>query len=196
MADDQWPRYDIGPQKHIHALGVISLNYNLFEGALWLIFERYLGIDGPWFYERLNNSDRVAAMQQILHREADSNVQKLIIYLSKYFAVCNENRNNLMHAQHNFGAKIAEHLILNKKSNKNEPLTFSIRLDKLRQIADEIHAGTVFLVEIDRYLCSRAIHSAPETTKADREANPPRDLPALPKMPKKLEPLGPLRTKN
>ncbi|HTB04131.1 MAG TPA: hypothetical protein VK804_27000 [Bradyrhizobium sp.] len=194
MADDQWPRYEIGPQKHIHALGVVSLNYNLFEGALWLIFERYLGIDGPWFYERLNNSDRVAAMQQILHREANPNIQKMIIHLAKYFAVCTENRNNLMHAQHNFGARVAEHLIVNKKSNKNEPLTFSIRLDTLRQIADEIHAGTIFLVGIDKYLSSRAIHSDPETTNAVRESNPYREPPALPRMPKKLRPLGPLRT--
>jgi hypothetical protein len=50
--EEDWPAYDIGPQKHIHALGVVSLNYNLFEGALWLIFERYLGIDGPFFFRK------------------------------------------------------------------------------------------------------------------------------------------------
>jgi hypothetical protein len=189
--EEDWPAYDIGPKEHIHALGVVSLNYNLFEGALWLIFERYLGIDGLFFFEKLGNSDRVAAMQQILHREPEREVQELIVHLAKFFAICTENRNNLMHAQHNFGARIAERLVVQKRSKRDVPLTFSMRLDTLRQVADQMHAGTSFLIGIDKYLHSRASHDNPNSTETYLKAMPRLPLPDAPKLPRKLEPLGP-----
>src|SRR4051794_7397040 len=36
--EDQWPLYPIGPNPHMHALGVIAINFNLFEASLFGLF--------------------------------------------------------------------------------------------------------------------------------------------------------------
>jgi hypothetical protein len=98
-----------------------------------------------------------------------------------------------MHAQHNFGARIAERLVVQKNSKRDVPMTFSIRLDTLRQIADQMHAGTSFLIAIDKYLLSRASYEDPDSTEIYLRAMPRLPLPSAPKLPKRLEPLGPAK---
>jgi hypothetical protein len=39
--DYPWPSYPTGPKDHLHALGVISLNFNLYEMSLGVFFERH-----------------------------------------------------------------------------------------------------------------------------------------------------------
>jgi hypothetical protein len=43
MTDNpDWPAYETGQKEHMHALGVIAVNYNLFERSLFPLFAHHL----------------------------------------------------------------------------------------------------------------------------------------------------------
>jgi hypothetical protein len=55
---DSWPRYPTGPEDHLKALGVISLNFNLYEFSLVIFLERHLNKEAAnLLFGRLNNVD-------------------------------------------------------------------------------------------------------------------------------------------
>jgi hypothetical protein len=103
-SDDMWPlpNYGTGPTKHMHALGVISLNYNTFEAALRFILNLYVPNETTdFFFDQWNNEERCAAIRHFSQREEkDAEVMDRIDHLLKHFSICNENRNHLMHSRH------------------------------------------------------------------------------------------------
>ncbi len=54
-----WPNYPTGPKDHLYALGVISLNFNLYEYSLIIFLEEHFLKDVAQFiFDKLNNEDR------------------------------------------------------------------------------------------------------------------------------------------
>ncbi len=49
--EDTWPgpKYQREPYKHVHALGVISLNYNFYEWAMDVLWSYYFGEEAASF---------------------------------------------------------------------------------------------------------------------------------------------------
>jgi hypothetical protein len=95
--EDYWPlpNYSTGPTKHLHALGVISLNYNMFERGLVAVLEFYL--DKPtaeFLFDKMSNEQRVGIIRQFARqREKDPVILDLIEHQLLYFGRCFENLN-------------------------------------------------------------------------------------------------------
>jgi hypothetical protein len=74
---DAWPHYEVGPRKHIHALGVVAANYNQLEVSLFLLFGRYtqLGV-GPALslFGSLSNNLRLNLLSVDLSPEISSKI--------------------------------------------------------------------------------------------------------------------------
>lgn len=118
MADplnDGWPLYPTGSPKHMQALGVVSVNYNLFEQGLFgffgLLVER-IGVpdfEAGSFYGQLSNARRVEFLQLYFDKGGkDANVRDAGLHLIKYWNRCFENRNLLMHSQFRHASFLSE----------------------------------------------------------------------------------------
>jgi hypothetical protein len=144
-----WPNYHAGPERHLHALGVISVNYNLFESLIATLLQYYAGDKtSDFFFDRMSNQERLDAIRHFAYlKEENGNVLALIEYLLSYFSTCTDNRNILMHSKHSSGDHSTEILPLEKKAAKDPSrlLYFKLLLSQLRKSADEMRRGVVFL---------------------------------------------------
>ncbi len=119
MADseDNWPswQYRTGPTKNLHALGVISSSYNIFESSLASLFIHHFEIRGvatdlsTGIYWGMAENQRSASITKIfvLH-EKDQKTIDCVSDLLLYFDWCKDTRNKLLHATIDaplFGAK-------------------------------------------------------------------------------------------
>jgi hypothetical protein len=105
---DVWPmpHYNPGPVKHMHALGVISVQYNKLEELLFGLFRHHLEVAGIHFsvceklYGQLENNKRRLETIKLIFSFYDKEdaVKEHIDYFTKYFNICYENRNVLMHS--------------------------------------------------------------------------------------------------
>lgn len=183
-ADYAWPRYTTGPERHMHALGVIAVNYNVFEFGLALLLEYYTSkAISDYFFNRTNNQERLNAIRHFANaREADPTVLTLVEHLITYFGACTANRNILMHSRHAEGSHPGDILPL-EKSSADEPSKllyfFYLLLPQLRSVADQIMRGITFLKEILKYLHDRDTLSA---------SSPRLSLPKKPKPARTLNP--------
>jgi hypothetical protein len=182
----QWPRYPTGPDRHMHALGVIAINYNIFEFGLAFLLQHYATpAVSDFFFDRINNEERVAAIAHFARlKERDPAVLALINHLLAYFGTCAQNRNILMHSQHSPQSRSEDTLPLEKKSahDPTKLLYFYLLLPHLRRVADQTMRGASFLQELVEYV--RARDSAPNP-RLFAAQNP---LPKKPRAPRQLTP--------
>src|ERR1700730_3836698 len=65
--NDRWPNYAVGPIKHLHALGVLALNFSFYEGAMVILFEEYIPKPvAKYFFDTLNNQERMNAIRELV----------------------------------------------------------------------------------------------------------------------------------
>jgi len=99
--DYEWPKYPTGPKDHLHALGVISLNFSHYEAALIIFFERYIDKRFSGFiFDKMNNEERAGAIRELISiHESNRKFRKKIDFMLRHFATCAENRHTLLHAK-------------------------------------------------------------------------------------------------
>jgi hypothetical protein len=159
----------------MHALGVITVNYNLLERTLFGILSHHLQTAGMTFEEcqyvnwRLNNTERLETIRFMFdQREKDQAVKEHVEYLIRYFNDCAEKRNILAHSLpdnrlENLGihgwkfAELEDTLEITKSSKDNWTRfnTYHLSLTDLRSIADQIHAGHEYGFQLFTYLMGR-----------------------------------------
>jgi hypothetical protein len=107
---DQWPLpdYTTRPTKHVHALGVISLNFNMYEAAQQVFLEFYLDKGTAEFlFDKMTNEQRQAAIRDSAGKgEKDSVIRDLLEHSLAHYAQCFENRNILMHSKQYFAVSL------------------------------------------------------------------------------------------
>jgi hypothetical protein len=178
-----WPLYNTGPDRHIHALGVIAINYNLYENSLFSIFAHpllFAGITGglwssgisyeecQYLFWSYDNAERVAAIRFFYSkRETEPAVLECIDWLLKHWDILAEKRHLLMHSElehipHNellANLLSPEQAVLKlAKQSRDDWTTVNVMrlsLRNLRGIADDMHAGYLFAQNIARYLLRR-----------------------------------------
>ena len=97
-----WPAYPLGPPAHIHALGVIAINYNSLEHALFVLLREYLGVF-PALHGHIFQSLTVGSVLELFklavqeHEKHDTLRQRLMEFCPP-FVICYANRNILMHS--------------------------------------------------------------------------------------------------
>jgi hypothetical protein len=193
----EWPStYNVGPRDHLHALGVISNNYNEFESALFVLF--ILQLDAQkmprelihHFYFSISENRRLEYIQQVcIAYESDPNVVAYVNDIIKYFEWCSEARNTIMHAKHeppSFFEIAEEALYLSKRSKSRTTLNYmKLSLPNLRRIADQIRAGVETCFVLNFFLFLRNNDSL--LTADDRALFGPISLPKIPAVPRKLK---------
>jgi hypothetical protein len=177
-AQDSWPRYHAGPEDHLHALGVISVNYNMIESLIATLLQYYAGSESSdFFFDRINNHERLEAIDHFASlKERDPKVLSIVRYLLSYFSICTGNRNILMHSKHSIGDHSAEILPLEKKASRDPSrlLYFRLLLPELQKCADEIRDGVEFLEAIVRYLHARDDLLDSERARLELPKEPPK----------------------
>lgn len=171
----------------MHALGIISVNYNLFEVGLAAVLEHYASKEvSEFFFDRISNHERLEAIKYLANvRETDPAVRDCINHLIQFFRTCADNRNILMHSSYSEGDHPDDILSLQKKA-ANEPtklLYFQLLLPELRRVADQMMRGVSFLTNIWNYLRARDASAA--------SAAAATGLPLLPKKPRLPHRLNP-----
>jgi hypothetical protein len=190
---DTWPHYHSGPSKHVHALGVLSLEFNSFEASFFALFSHHLqtrGIppDTLWvMFSQLHESKYESVIRGLFEQyESDKAVLDHIDHVFKHFHKCNDSRNTLLHSVHHAIAHDALHM---QKSirGKFEPVQVLILpLDRLRRIADAMHDGSLYLGRLVVYLARRD-GILPDAEILNGVLGPPT-LPEKPALPDTLEP--------
>jgi hypothetical protein len=163
--NDTWPKphYNPGRPKHLHALGVIAIQYASLERSVDILYlNKALRQSLPQdlielYYYSLNEEKRIDAVRSIFENyEQDPEVIALIENLLEYFQWCRNCRNQILHAEQYpaaFGGdKNTLYLIkrLGKQSPKSGYLKF--KLSTLRSIADQTRSGVVQAAELHLYL--------------------------------------------
>jgi len=197
---DYWPLYASGPEKHMQALGVIAVNYNLFEGSLFPLFAHHITRAGmtdeecKYTFWNYDNAQRIGAIGFTFERrETEQSVKDCIVHLQRYWNECAEKRHILMHSRLDFLAPVEplatvlgldeqRTLSLAKRAKddwaKVNHMQLSLR--RLRAIADEIHCGYQFAIDIWSYLSWRDYPRGPFNLG-------PRTLPDKPRIRRKIK---------
>ena len=169
-----WPKYSTGPVEHMRALGIISANYNLYEGSLFGVWSHHFIMAGlsydecQHFFHEQNNKDRLEGLKFIFgKREKELAARKHASHLIKHFNKCMEKRHVLIHSWiepptltqvfKNWSQPGEIKLRLLKRSKDDwQKLNFmQLSLNNLRGIADDIHRGHIFARDLATYLLFR-----------------------------------------
>jgi hypothetical protein len=105
---DTWPMPDYGPDKplHVHALGVIALNFVSFERCMeYLLLEKareanVWGELAKQYFLKLSEEQRMQTISGLfLEHEKDNREVDLVKNIIEYFNWCRHCRNTLMHSE-------------------------------------------------------------------------------------------------
>ena len=153
-SEDSWPlpNYDPGKPKHLHAVGVISMNYNAFERTLYSLYRLHLDRKkiplrlGELYYFTLNEQSRLAAIRAVFDEyERNEKVREVAESSLKFFDWCSNVRNSILHAHHYplLSGSSDEALHLTKRKNKRSSEQGYLRFDlpQLRAFGDAFHHG-------------------------------------------------------
>jgi hypothetical protein len=167
-SEDMWPmpKYNPGQPKHLHALGVIALQFAQLERSVDSLYHAEArrkkmpdDLIDLYFYS-LNEEKRIEAIRLIYAGyTAHPHVIALVNNLLDYFNWCRDCRNKILHAERYpaaFGGD-TQMLYLTKRIGKQKPESgyMKFSLDTLRLIADRMRAGIVQSATMDirlRYL--------------------------------------------
>jgi hypothetical protein len=173
---DTWPlpKYSVGPEKHLHAIGVISNCFNAFERGMFDLYRHYFEKHAPqelseFLYLALNERTRAKAIDMVVHAyEADQKVLTFFDSLATYFDWCWNARNQILHAElypPMFGGADDEiQLTKRKRKQSVEPGYLRFDLPMLRDIADKIEDGKRRCASLRIYLRQRDTPSAQWST--------------------------------
>ena len=195
MTAPDWPSYETGPPDHMHALGVISVNYNAFEGAFFALFRHHivrvgLDIDVAWnIWSKLQGGPKQDCLKSVFEKhEKDPEIFGHISHLLDYFNVCDQNRNTLLHAVHT-GLSSGSDLDLRKNIRGDWSTIYAFKVSRvvLRRIADEMNAGTDYLFRVYIYLQRRDGSVTTEGFWKMLVQLSPQSLPKKPPLPQSLQ---------
>jgi hypothetical protein len=192
-SEDIWPKpaYETAPPKHLHALGVISLNFNLFETSMYVLLEQFMPESAvAYFFHEMSNEKRMSALRAFSQSHADPDITERIDSICTYFSICAENRNLLMHSRIE-QLRSADLLSLTKMGKSGE-LSFDLPLGILRRVADEMWMGIKFTFDFAKHLAALR-ESLTSLVNIEPDAGPKfvaavQSLPEIPPKPHKLDP--------
>ncbi|MET4387368.1 hypothetical protein ABIB73_003123 [Bradyrhizobium sp. F1.4.3] len=140
-------------REHVFGLGLISLRYNVFETSLRFILANYvepLAVD--LLFEKASNEQRALAIRTLAkHKEHDPHVLDHVDHLLKFFSICAENRNVLMHSQDSWTFEAEKGSIgLEKRLKQGGKNIYQLDLITLKRINNDIITGIRYLMGVDK----------------------------------------------
>jgi hypothetical protein len=191
--EDIWPKpfYETASPRHLHALGVISLNFNLFETSMYVLLEQFMPESAvAYFFHEMSNEKRMHALRTFSQSCADPDITERIDFVCTYFSICAENRNLLMHSR--IEELRSSNLLSLTKMGKKGWLSFDLDLGLLRRVADDMWIGIKFTYDLARHLT--VMRESLESLVSMKPGAGPKfaaavqSLPEIPPKPHKLDP--------
>jgi hypothetical protein len=193
--DYPWPSYPTGPKDHLHALGVISLNFNLYEMSLGVFFERHFPKPiAEHIFQKMTNEERISLIQKLADiYEADPIGKTEIEYALTHFQICAENRHNLLHSRLQMALEDVLAVEKQARGSPDKILEFHLKVGDLRRTADEMMAGFNFMIQLWWYFDKRDhFFAQKEGYRQGVMPDPPEgEAPTLPKRPPKPRKINP-----
>jgi hypothetical protein len=165
LSDDPWiaEHSYIDPER-LHALGMITLWWNLCERNLFFLFCNVMGCSPRigWLLAHdlgdLQISMRIREMLKLRPHSAD--VDELLQNVLKVYDVCRQNRNSLTHFTPNISSadptEIKSATFVRMKGPSPEPSPLPSALTDIRQVAIEVHYLASYLWRIHKALSARS----------------------------------------
>ncbi len=166
--DEEWPRekYHLPPRDYVHALGAISLNFNIFESALFALFRHHLVSRGlskdqaRRIYSQLNGDGRLEAILALFDGfEPDPMVKDHVRHNVAFFKWCRVERGALMHSSPgslSLSDDEQDPIHLTKATKDMAEIHVEkVSLDRLRYVADSIRRGLDHLRAIYAHVAVR-----------------------------------------
>jgi hypothetical protein len=133
--------FPVGAER-LHALGVITLRWNMCEYGLFGVFCEVVSLPIEECWALVHNlgdvaiSDRIKALMALrnFHEETAAQVANVI----EYYKACNQNRNSLAHA---WIRRVSGNPVLarpSKKISRIDPEPFASELEDIRRVANEL----------------------------------------------------------
>ncbi|HAO2891875.1 TPA: hypothetical protein IHM15_004473 [Escherichia coli] len=197
---DEW--FEPGSEGYLHALGVMSMRYNLLENALHRLIEIYLWSLPESVRDQillpLNNNQRSNLLHTITKEmEPLETIRDRLNHFRRGFSICAENRNIALHSSGHVG-ETHFHFIKNRPKAPFEHNIYSTSLSDLRVICDDILNTQDFGWRIIRFVKSQVRKGVNwrywdefEMVGNYREFSGPFPLPDKPKLPHKMMPPHP-----
>jgi len=185
-----WPsaKNRVGDADHIHAIGQISLVFNFLEEGFGDLFRLMFPADasyGEALFHKLSNRDRVDMFSAIVRfHEKEAEVSGRLLDGMRYFDICADNRNIVMHSVSQIDDGPSSILRVAKKAARDSRKMnyYDLSLEDLRRVADETAETFLFLFKIFMWLEDRAGGKYPEThSLPDRPIQPRVLSPSRPK---------------
>jgi hypothetical protein len=147
-ASDVWPTYDPSPPKHVHALGVVTAQYNMLEFSLLCLLFDYGRLGNgttQHLFANISNNLRLEFFKNCVNDlEQDPQIKEQAMHFADGYDLCTENRNTLAHSMTLGSAQMEDgDLLLFSKRTKSNPVrtnNLNLRLADIRRVADEIFA--------------------------------------------------------
>jgi hypothetical protein len=181
---DDWPspKNKIGDTDHVHAIGQISLVLNFLEDVFGNLFQLIFPADlsyGEGLFHGLNNRDRVDMFSAIVRfHQKEAEVSSRLLDAMRYFNICADNRNIVMHSVSQFDDTPSPIMRLAKKAARDPKKTnyYNLSLEDLRRVADETAATFLFLFKMSIWLDKRADGKSPQIDALPDKPIQPRIL--------------------
>jgi hypothetical protein len=191
MADEPWPKDELIPHDHAHAIGTITVYYNQIERLFPELIGFYLGKSSTAVsnvLHHLHNQARVDLLRELVPLEPDDDVREHLAHAIQCFNLCIENRNILQHAvlvHHEAGQIKAT----KRASGKTKEVELLLSLQTLRKTADEMRAVLFYIIDVASFLLLRKVRGTRGEFKSPYlipAAQQPLSLPDKPLQPSKL----------
>lgn len=178
------------PPGYLHAIGAISVNFNLLESSFYFLIELFAPSSAAdYFFWELNNAARLQMLKHFSQSNMDVEIAERLDVASKYFRTCFENRNLLMHSR--LGGISSSELLSLATMKKQGELRFDLPLATLQRIADEMWVGVEFIARLTNHI-ERTREALCEMIERTPSAGPKlaqvaRSLPSIPPAPLRLD---------
>lgn len=163
---------------HLHALGQLTLLYNLLEDAFGYLFVQYYPTSKEFAvnqYLDLNNHKRIHLLRELVQTsESDEAVKAAVLAAIVGFDICTGNRNILAHSMVKSDADGMLKLGKRKAKSSREFVSYEMPLRTLRRAADETADYFAFVEDLKEFLSDREILARDETMDWE-----PRPLPEI-----------------
>jgi hypothetical protein len=192
-----WPTYDLNSiPDHIHAIGVLSVNFNNLEHQLLELFRLYC--DAPsdvasFVFERLSATEHKLDFLKFLLKRRKSFNPKLhnaIIAFCDAYNICSKNRNLIVHSRINAYFPADGTLMLSKRTRaRGADIHRDVDLEMIKTAADEIHSWSRYAHHIIFYVLRKRRARQKKYQKPGLKLVGPTTLPQILPPPVDLEKL-------
>lgn len=193
---DDWPRGQHivrCPSEHVHAIGMVALNFNLMEETVRRILVQQINVP-PKAAEKIaggmTNRERVDTLLAIIESDQHGDEVICVVRAALHaFDICTDNRNILMHSNHLYSdvASGVTSLFKRSRGDKSKGLIFDVNISDLREVADVTNDTINMLLDLWMYFETRLpLERRFPDDFMDVSTSPPSPLPREIPKPRKL----------